>query len=67
MTNLTDSGVLLRMAYRAMLNAGIDGDAVLAKVGINKAMLNTPELRTPHDAQEWFWQALEEVSGDPAG
>ena len=65
MTNLTDSGVLLRMAYRAMLNAGIDGDAVLAKVGINKAMLNTPELRTPHDAQEWFWQALEEVSGDP--
>ncbi|MDF1781771.1 MAG: AraC family transcriptional regulator [Alcanivoracaceae bacterium] len=65
MTNLTDSGVLLRMAYRAMQNAGIDADAVLAKVGVEKATLNLPELRTPHDAQEWFWQAVEEVSGDP--
>jgi len=65
MTNLTDSGVLLRMAYRAMQNAGIDADAVLAKVGVDKAVLNLPELRTPHDAQEWFWQAVEEVSGDP--
>lgn len=65
MTNLTDSGVLLRMAYRAMQNAGIDADQVLAKVGMDKTVLSQPELRTPHDAQEWFWQAVEEVSGDP--
>lgn len=64
MTDLTDSGVLLRMAYRAMLNAGIDADAVLARIGIDKALLEQPELRTPHDAQEWFWKAVEEVSGD---
>lgn len=65
MTTLTDSGVLLRMAYKAMQNAGVDADAVLAKVGLNKSILTQPELRTPHDAQEWFWQAMEEVSGDP--
>ena len=65
MTDLTDSGVLLRMAYRAMLSAGIDADAVLAKLGLDKSILNQPDLRTPHDAQEWFWQAAEEVAGDP--
>lgn len=65
MTTLTDSGVLLRMAYKAMQNAGVDADAVLAKVGLDKSILSLPDLRTPHDAQEWFWQAMEEVSGDP--
>ncbi|MGB1221952.1 MAG: AraC family transcriptional regulator [Alcanivoracaceae bacterium] len=65
MTDLTDSGVLLRMAYRAMISAGIDADAVLNKLGLEKSILTQPELRTPHDAQEWFWQAAEEVSGDP--
>jgi|SRR5690554_1963124 len=65
MSTLTDSGVLLRMAYKAMQNAGVDADAVLAKVGLDKSILTQPELRTPHDAQEWFWQAMEEVSGDP--
>lgn len=60
-----DSGVLLRMAYQAMLEAGIDADAVLGKVGLQSDVLSNPELRTPHDAQEWFWQAVEEVSGDP--
>jgi AraC-like DNA-binding protein len=48
-----------------MQNAGVDADAVLAKVGLDKSILSLPELRTPHDAQEWFWQAMEEVSGDP--
>ncbi|MEQ9510630.1 MAG: AraC family transcriptional regulator [Alloalcanivorax xenomutans] len=65
MAELTDSGVLLRMAYRAMVNAGIDADAVLAEVGVDRAILQVPDLRTPHDAQEWFWQAAEKVSKDP--
>lgn len=61
---LTDSGVLLRMAYEGMRSANIDADAVLAKVGLNASVLKEPDLRTPHDAQEWFWQAAEEVSDD---
>lgn len=64
MAELMDSGVMLRMAYKAMCNAGIDADAVLAKVGMQASRLNEPGLRTPHDAQEWFWDALVEVSGD---
>ncbi|MCQ6261443.1 AraC family transcriptional regulator [Alcanivorax sp. MM125-6] len=65
MAELTDSGVLLRMAYRAMLNADIDADAVLAELGLDRSILDIPDLRTPHDGQEWFWEALEKVSGDP--
>lgn len=65
MAELTDSGVLLRMAYEGMQAAKIDADAVLAKVGLDASVLQEPDLRTPHDAQEWFWQAAEEVSGDP--
>jgi len=65
MAELTDSGVLLRMAYEGMQAANIDADAVLAKVGLDASVLHEPGLRTPHDAQEWFWQAAEEVSGDP--
>ena len=65
MAELTDSGVLLRMVYQAMKEAGIDADAVLAKVGMESSVLDRQDLRTPHDAQEWFWSAAEEVSGDP--
>lgn len=65
MAELTDSGVLLRMAYEGMQKANIDADAVLAKVGLDASVLQNSDLRTPHDAQEWFWQAAEEVSGDP--
>lgn len=65
MSQLTDAGVLLRMAYNGMLAAGVDADAVLAEVGLDKSVLDQHDLRTPHDAQEWFWQAAEKVSGDP--
>lgn len=64
MAELTDSGVLLRMAYRAMVNAGIDADQVLAEIGLDSTILDVPDLRTPHDGQEWFWLALEKVTGD---
>lgn len=65
MAEMMDSGVMLRMAYQAMREAGIDADAVLSRVGMQASQLDAPDLRTPHDAQEWFWQALVEVSGDP--
>jgi len=65
MTALTDSNVLLRMAYQAMLAAGVDADQVLARVGASRQVIDTPELRTPHDLQEAFWQAAQDVSGDP--
>src|SRR5699024_10056798 len=64
MAELTDYGVLLRMAYEGMQKAEIDADAVLAKVGVDASVLENSDFRTPHDAQEWFWQAAEEVSGD---
>lgn len=65
MTELTDSGVLLRVAYQALNNAGVDANAVLIKCGGSLSQLNDPRLRTPFAAQEAFWRAAEEVSGDP--
>lgn len=65
MAVLTDSKVLLRMVYKAMQAAGVDADQVLARVGASRQVLASPGTRTPHDLQEAFWQAAEEVSGDP--
>ncbi len=65
MKAMTDSIVLLRMAYQAMQAAGVDADQVLARVGASPQVMDAPELRTPHDLQEAFWQAVEDVSGDP--
>ena len=62
---MTSRSLTATKNYKAMQNAGVDADAVLAKVGLDKSILSLPELRTPHDAQEWFWQAVQEVSGDP--
>ena len=40
MAEMTDSGVLLRMAYKAMVKAGIDADAVLAEVGLDLSLIH---------------------------
>ncbi len=64
MRELTDSGVLLRLAYQALRKAGIDADAVLARCGADLLQLEDPRLRTPVAAQDSFWRAVSEVSGD---
>jgi AraC-like DNA-binding protein len=47
-----------------MCELGIDADAVIERSGIKKAQLYNSQLRTAHAAQELFWKAAEEVSGD---
>ncbi len=65
MHELTDSGILVRFAVQALTNAGLDAAAILQKSGASMLLLDDPHLRTPSSAQDVFWQAAEEVSGDP--
>lgn len=66
MTERTDAPILLRLAYQAMLKAGLPVEAILAqaKVSPNWLDVESPE-RTPFAGQTMFWRALEEVTGDP--
>ena len=66
MSNLTDSGTLVRLAYRGLLNLGVDADAVLRQSGLDPAMLYKANLRTQFSAQPRFWEAALAHSGDPS-
>ena len=63
-TELKDSGILLQLAHRAMLELGLDIPLIFERCGVKTELLEDRNARTPHDAQNLFWQVLEEVSGD---
>lgn len=65
MAERTDAPIVLRMAYQAMISAGLPVDQVFSKAGIAMTQLGDDAVRTPYKAQQAFWQALQEVSGDP--
>ena len=65
MQELRDAGVMLRLIYEAMKKKNIDTKAVFSRLGIDENYVYTEQLRTPHSAQMYFWQALEDVAGDP--
>jgi len=63
--NLKDSGVLVRLAYQGLKNLGVDADQVLVRAGLDIEMLYDSRLRTKFSGQDAFWQAAEDLSGDP--
>ena len=65
MSELTDAVIVLRMIYQAMQRAGVDAEAVLNRLGMAASQLDDAGLRTPHAGHRLFWQAVEEVTGDP--
>lgn len=64
MNELKDAGIMLKLAYQAMLRAGIDVDRIFGSLGIDEAYINSTQLRTPHEAQSLFWRLLEAETGD---
>lgn len=66
MTERTDAPILLRLAYQAMLKAGLPVEAILEEARVSPSWLDveSPE-RTPFAGQAMFWAALEKISGDP--
>jgi AraC-like DNA-binding protein len=65
MQELRDAGVMLRLIYEAMKRQGIDTNAIFSRLGVDEDYVYTDQLRTPHSAQLYFWQVVEDVSGDP--
>jgi AraC-like DNA-binding protein len=65
MTGLTDSGTLVRLAYRGLVNLGVDADEVLRRSGLDPSQLYQANLRTKFSGQPRFWKAAVELSGDP--
>ncbi|MDX5297699.1 MAG: AraC family transcriptional regulator, partial [Gammaproteobacteria bacterium] len=64
MQELRDAGVMLRLMHQAMKAEGIDAEEVFRRLGVDEAYLNSSQLRTPHSAQIFFWQILEDLTGD---
>jgi AraC-like DNA-binding protein len=64
MSELKDAGVMLRMIYQAIVKEGLNVSLLMSKLGISPEYLQSKQLRTPHDSQTLFWQAVEEISGD---
>jgi AraC-like DNA-binding protein len=62
---MKDSGRLINYMHEAMQRAGVDTNAVYFQIGFKPEYLNKPELRTRHDAQISYWEAVETVTGDP--
>lgn len=65
MTGLTDSGTLVRLAYKGLVKLGVDADEVLRRSGLDPAELYQANLRTKFSGQPRFWKAAVELSGDP--
>lgn len=55
----------MRLIYEAMKKKGVDTDAIFSRLGVDESYVYTDQLRTPHSAQLYFWQVVEDVSGDP--
>lgn len=62
---MRDSGILLQLAYQAMLELELDIPLIFERCGVKAEFLQDRNIRTPHAAQKLFWQVVEEVSGDP--
>lgn len=65
MQELHDAGVMFRLIYQAMQKTDINTAALFKRLGVDEDYLNRAQLRTPHSAQVFFWQVLEEMTGDP--
>jgi len=65
MQELRDAGVMLRLIYQAMKSKGVDTDAIFSRLGVDEEYVYTDQLRTPHSAQLFFWQVVEDVTDDP--
>jgi AraC-like DNA-binding protein len=65
MNGLTDSGALVRLAYKGLQALDVNADEVLRRSGFDPSKLYKANLRTPFSAQPLFWKAATELSGDP--
>jgi AraC-like DNA-binding protein len=61
---MQDTGQYLQIVHQGMVRAGLDVQAIYARLGYDAEKLSR-ELRTPHQQQAFFWEVVEAVTGDP--
>lgn len=61
---MKDAGILIRLMNHAMISMGVDVAAVYQRCGLTQAHLDDAQLRTPHEGNLIFWQAVEDVTQD---
>lgn len=61
---MKDSGLMLQMVHTAMKSAGVDVSALYRQLGFDAEQLDLRALRSPHERQALFWEALEKLTGD---
>jgi AraC-like DNA-binding protein len=65
MAELRDAGILMRLINQAMVNMGVNVADIYQRCGIQPQLLQSHDLRTPHQANVMFWRVAEEVTQDP--
>lgn len=62
-------GTLLTVSSRALIDSaarlGLDTDALLAAVGIDRSVIDDPDARLPREKVAALWQGAYAASGDP--
>ena len=62
---VTESIHIIRMMLRAARAAGVDTDAALSEISLDKAVLEDPDARVPMHLEQQLWDVLVARSGDP--
>lgn len=61
---MRDSGQLFLLIHAGLVNAGLEVDAIYSQLGYSADQLPLRDLRTPHQLQVFFWNTVEQVTGD---
>lgn len=56
---------MLQIVHIGMVRAGLDVAAIYQRLGYNAEKLPLREMRFQHELQVYFWETLEQVTGDP--
>jgi len=61
---MRDSGLLLQVVHNGMKKAGVDVDTLYQQLGFDPEHLDFKLIRSQHERQALFWEALEKLTGD---
>jgi AraC-like DNA-binding protein len=63
--SMKDSGAMLQIVHMGMVKAGLDVAAIYQRLGYNAEKLPLRDMRFQHELQVYFWETVEQVTGDP--
>jgi len=61
---MKDASILLRLVHESMLSLNLDVEAIYRKCGVTTSHIQDTKSRFKHNANNVFWDVVEEVSND---